>query len=133
MRGPYPCLHYPDAEAAMAWLERCLGAGRHAVHAGPDGSIVHAELRIGGGLVMVGTKKAECAAPLDQAMAAPHVTYWSVADVDALVARAAAAGAEVLTAPFDTGYGSRDATLRDPGGHLWCFGTYDPEARSGSG
>jgi uncharacterized glyoxalase superfamily protein PhnB len=128
MRGPYPCLHYPDAEAAIAWLERCLGATRHAVHKAPDGSIAHAELRLGNGLIMLGTAKPDSAAPLDRAMASPQVTYWSVAEVDALVARAASEGAEVLMPPFDTEYGSRDAVLRDPGGHLWCLGSYDPEA-----
>lgn len=50
--------------------------------------------------------------------------YVVVPDADALFARATSAGAEVVQAPFDTDYGSRDCVLRDPEGGTWFFGTY---------
>jgi uncharacterized glyoxalase superfamily protein PhnB len=51
-------------------------------------------------------------------------------DTDKLYERAAAAGAEITREPFDTDYGSRDFTARDPEGNLWSFGTYRGEPRS---
>ena len=52
--------------------------------------------------------------------------YVIVADVDAHHRRAVAAGAEVTMAPRDEDYGGRFYSCRDPEGHLWNFGTYDP-------
>jgi uncharacterized glyoxalase superfamily protein PhnB len=43
---------------------------------------------------------------------------------DALFARARAAGAEAISEPSDTDYGSRDFAVRDPEGNRWSFGTY---------
>ena len=54
--------------------------------------------------------------------------YVVVEDVDAHHARAAAAGAEIVRGPEDTSYGSREYLARDPEGHLWSFGTYQPPA-----
>jgi uncharacterized glyoxalase superfamily protein PhnB len=48
-------------------------------------------------------------------------------DIDALHARAAAAGAEIIRKPYDTDYGSRDFAARDPEGNRWSFGTYRGE------
>jgi uncharacterized glyoxalase superfamily protein PhnB len=53
-----------------------------------------------------------------------------VDDPDAFHDRARAAGAEIVCPLIDQDYGSRDFTLRDPGGHLWAFGTYDMGAAS---
>ena len=49
-----------------------------------------------------------------------------VDDVDAHCARARGAGAEILVEPFDPEYGGRMYTCRDPEGHVWSFGSYDP-------
>jgi uncharacterized glyoxalase superfamily protein PhnB len=56
-------------------------------------------------------------------------TYWVLdedAEVDALHARAVAAGAEDVRAPYDAEYGGRHMTVRDPDGNSWSFGTYRP-------
>lgn len=53
-------------------------------------------------------------------------TYLVMSDPDAAFARARDAGAEVVAEPFDTDYGSRDFTLRDPEGNVWHVGTYAP-------
>ena len=50
-------------------------------------------------------------------------------ELDALFARASAAGAEILDPPHDTDYGSRDFAARDPEGNRWSFGTYRGEPR----
>ena len=59
-----------------------------------------------------------------------HFTYIGVDGTDALFERAKAAGAAVVREPFDTDYGSRDFTVRDPEGNLWMVGTYDPATTS---
>ena len=56
--------------------------------------------------------------------------YVALDDTDAHHARAAEAGAEIVRAPFDTDYGSRDYAAKDPEGNIWAFGTYRPEAES---
>ena len=65
-------------------------------------------------------------APFRSLPAAGSLIYCAVQDVDALYARARAAGAEIPLEPTDTDYGSRDFTVRDPEGNLWAFGTYRP-------
>jgi uncharacterized glyoxalase superfamily protein PhnB len=54
--------------------------------------------------------------------------YLVVADADAHHARAKAAGAEIVIDLVTQDYGGRDYTCRDPEGHIWTFGTYDPWA-----
>ena len=54
-----PSLRYKDAPAAIAWLEQAFGFERHALYDGPDGTVAHAELRFGNGLVMLGSASNE--------------------------------------------------------------------------
>jgi len=120
----FPCVKYRDAEAAIDWLDRAFGFGRKLVVPGGGGSVAHAELRLGAGLIMCGS-----AAPPDPANPwsdAAFGIYVRVDDVDAHCARARAAGAEIVHAPRDTDYGAREYSVRDIEGRLWSFGTYDP-------
>ena len=55
--------------------------------------------------------------------------YVVTDDVDAVYRRAKAAGAEIITEPYDTDYGSHDFAARDPEGNRWSFGTYRGEPR----
>jgi uncharacterized glyoxalase superfamily protein PhnB len=52
--------------------------------------------------------------------------YLVVENIDALYERAQAAGAEIVMPIKDQDYGSRDFICRDPEGHLWSLGTYNP-------
>src|ERR1700745_356816 len=52
-----PAMRYRNAPAAIDWLCQVFGFSRHAVYANPDGSIAHAELTLGGGMVMLGSQK----------------------------------------------------------------------------
>jgi uncharacterized glyoxalase superfamily protein PhnB len=119
----FPALRYRDARAAADWLVRAFGFAPHALHQGPDGAVVHAELRFGNGAVMFGDAR-----PPDPAN--PWTTgegvYVVVADPEAHYARAVAAGAEILRPLAETSYGAQEYTARDPDGHLWSFGTYRP-------
>jgi uncharacterized glyoxalase superfamily protein PhnB len=121
----YPTFHFNDARAAMDFLERAFGFERKAVHEGDDGTIQHAELRFGDGLIMLGDKQDTEFAKLAPPAGSGSV-YIAVDEVDALHDRAKAAGAEIVYGPADQDYGSRDFTARDPEGNLWSFGTYRP-------
>lgn len=124
----FPCFRYSDAPAAIDWLERAFGFARGLVVPDDTGGITHAEMRVGRGMVMLGSRR-RGDTPVDRALdLGAQVAYLVVADIDAHHARAAGAGAEIILAPFNTGYGSRDYIARDPEGHVWCFGTYDPYA-----
>ena len=52
-----PAITYEDAPAAIEWLERAFGFERHAVYEGDGGTIEHAELRVGSGMVMLGSDR----------------------------------------------------------------------------
>ncbi len=119
MTTVFPILRYRDPKAALDFLERALGFERHAIHAGEDGGIEHAELRHGDGIVMLGPVR-------DHPAPGGGAVYVAVDDADALYERAMAGGAETVYEPFDTDYGSRDFGVRDPEGNLWSFGTYRP-------
>lgn len=125
----YPCLKYRDARAAIEWLAQAFAAEVLTLVPGDGDRVVHAEVRVGDGIVMLGTVGDTGGSGADwPAGAACVYLVASPERVDADFARAAAApGAEVVRAVADTDYGSRDYIVRDPEGNLWCVGTYRPE------
>jgi uncharacterized glyoxalase superfamily protein PhnB len=118
----YPVLAYRDARSAIDWLERAFGFERMMVHP-EDGPVVHAELALGTGVLMVSTLDDAHGDLPKRRFNAPYVY---VADPDAHCARAIAAGAEITRELQDTPYGSREYCARDPEGNEWSFGTYRP-------
>ena len=128
-----PCLRYRDAPAAIAWQVSAFGFEKHAVHANPDGSIAHAQLSFGNGMVMLGsvlTVETEWGRLIKQpdeiGGAETQSAYLVVTDADAVYATAKAAGAVIVLDIKDEDYGGRGFSCRDPEGHLWNFGSYDP-------
>lgn len=122
---------YRDAKAAIEWLCRAFGFEKHVVFDGPDGTIAHAELTLGGGMIMLGSARDDdyskrFKVPDELGGVETRSAYIVVEDADAAFARAVAAGAHVVTAPHDTQYGSRDFTVTDQEGYSWSVGTYDP-------
>lgn len=88
-----------------------------------DGTIAHAELRWpGGGGVMLGSDRKD--STISELPAGTGAVYVVTDEPDAVFARAQAAGATVVRALADEGYGSRGFTIRDPEGVHWSFGTY---------
>ena len=123
-----PCLSYRDAPAAIAWLKEAFGFTENMVVPGPDDTIAHAQLALGNGMIMVGSERddeLQMRIPCDLGGVTQSI-YVVVEDADAHYARAVAAGAEIVRELEDTPYGSRDYSARDPEGHLWNFGTYQP-------
>lgn len=126
-----PCLRYRDAPAAIEWLCRAFGFEKHLVVPNEDGSIAHAQLSFGNGMLMLGsvfdTEFGRMMKQPDEiGNANTQSCYLVVADADAVYRRAREAGAVVVLDIKDEDYGGRGFTCRDPEGHLWSLGTYDP-------
>lgn len=124
----FPCLRYRDAPAAIDWLQKAFGFEKKVAYDAPDGTIMHAEMRLGGDYIMLGSVKDDVFnwKPPADVGASTQTIYIVVEDPDLLFERANGAGAEVLRPLSDTDYGSRDFSVRDPEGHIWNFGTYHP-------
>ncbi len=125
------CLRYRDAPAAIEWLGNAFGFKPHLVVPGENGTIAHAQLTLGSGMIMLGSARDD---EFGRLMTHPDETggretqcaYVIVRDADAHYARAKAAGATIIVDIKDEDYGGRSYTCRDPEGHIWNFGTYDP-------
>lgn len=125
-----PALQYKNAKAAIEFLCRAFGFEKNVVYETPDGSVAHAQLTLGNGMVMLGSvKDSEYSKLLMRPADAGGVTmsvYVVVEDADTHFASAKAAGATIIREPVTQDYGGRDYTCKDPEGHVWTFGTYDP-------
>jgi PhnB protein len=121
-----PHLILDQAAQAIDWYKKALGAEEVSRAVGPDGKIMHAELRIGNSLIMLndemgGGKSA-------RALGGSPVSLWLyVENCDALFNRAVAAGANVPPGPMgqmmDQFWGDRSGTFTDPYGYHWTIAT----------
>jgi uncharacterized glyoxalase superfamily protein PhnB len=126
-------MRYADAPAAIDWLCQVLGFERHHVYPGENGTIAHAQLTLGGGMIMLGSGKDDefgsgFTSPANLGGKESRSVYIVVPDADAAYARAVAAGAAIVRPVQDTPYESREFSVKDPEGHTWSVGTYDPWA-----
>ena len=121
-----PTLRYRDAGAAIKFLHDAFGFEKAVVIPGENGTIAHAELRYGNGMVMLGSAVEDTDYGRIAQPPGSSAAYVVVEDADAHHNRAKAAGAEIVYPPTDQEYGSRDYAARDPEGNLWSFGTYRP-------
>jgi len=119
-----PALFYEDAAAAIEWLEKAFGfVTRLRVEDG-EGGIVHSELELGSGLVMVASARPGMQSPRSLGGANTQSLFAYVDDVDAHFARARAAGARIVSEPSKRDYDDwEDRTYEtlDPEGHRWWF------------
>ncbi len=120
LQSIYPTVRYDDARGAIDWLTSCLGFSEQVVYPGEGVTIAHAQLALGGNLIMLGSTKDD--------RFGVYIALDTPEEVDAHYARAKAAGAQIVRDLCDTEYGSREFGVRDPEGHLWSFGTYRPQA-----
>jgi uncharacterized glyoxalase superfamily protein PhnB len=131
--GPaaFPVLRYRNLPAAIDWLCNAFGFERHHVTVGNDGTIQFAQLTFGKTMIMATPVRASAfdkllRQPDEVGGAETQVCYFFVADAHAHCARATAAGAQIVFDVKHSGNGGRTYSCRDPEGHLWNFGTYDP-------
>ncbi len=138
-----PSMRYADAPAAIEWLQRAFGFEAQLVVPDGAGGIAHAQLLMrdpvrGDAMVMLGSNKPGTAfndltiQPRECGMRSTQCPYIVIDATDAHCERAAAVGAEMVMPIADQDYGGRVYSCRDPEGHLWCFGSYDPWAEASS-
>jgi uncharacterized glyoxalase superfamily protein PhnB len=127
-----PCLRYRDAPAAIDWLCSTFGFDRHLVVPGENGTIAHAQLSFGNGMIMLGSESNNSeygkliVHPEQIGGKQTQTVYLTVSDADQVYRRAREAGAAILLDITDEDYGGRGFTCRDLEGHVWSIGTYDP-------
>lgn len=128
-----PTMRYRNATAAVEWLCTHFGFQEHTVYRDEKGNVQHAELSFGNGAIMIGP---DVETPFARYMTEPEaignvetqVSYLIVNDPHAHCERARAGGATILMEPSTKDYGGTDYACRDPFGHIWSVGTYDPFA-----
>ena len=131
-----PCVQYRNAGAMIDWLCEVVGFERHAVYRTEDDEVAHAELTLGAGMLMVSSVRERTPSEpwteltrhpdeLDGRVETQAPSLY-VQDPDAVYARVKSRGGEIVMDIEDKHYGGRGFCCRDPEGHLWSIGSYDP-------
>jgi PhnB protein len=119
---PYLCVE--GADAAIAFYAGVLGTTERMRMLGPNGKVSHAELQLGDSLVMVADEAPTIGVLSPKTIGGTPVTLSVyVEDVDAVIDRAAQAGATILRPAEDQFYGDRAGQFEDPFGHRWSVAT----------
>lgn len=120
-----PFLTVRDAAHAIEFYKQAFGAEERGVMKGPDGKVMHAELKIGDSLIMLSDEFPEYGAlsPLSIGGTAMGLHIY-VDGVDAAFDRAVKAGAEVEMPMMEQFWGDRYGRLKDPFGHKWSIATH---------
>lgn len=112
-----PYLIVEGAEKLLDFLKQAFDAEEKVRMPKPDGSIAHAEARIGDSVVMMGDAG-------EQWSPMPAAIHLYVKDCDATYQRALEAGATSLQEPANQFYGDRMAGVRDLVGNMWWISTH---------
>jgi uncharacterized glyoxalase superfamily protein PhnB len=128
-----PCLVVKDGDAALDFYQRAFGFEKRLAIPGPDGRLKHGEMAWQDTAFMFSPESTEgCPAksPATSGVPSPMGLYIYCNDVDALFARATAAGAKPVMPPQNMFWGDRMCSVSDPDGHNWSFATnvedFDP-------
>ena len=117
-----PNLVVADAAKAIDFYKKAFGATEIARMPGPNGGIMHAELRIGDSVFMLGEEMPEMGAKGPKTLGGSPVSlYVYVENVDAAWDRAIKAGATTVMPLADMFWGDRAGWLEDPFGHKWAL------------
>ena len=120
-----PGLSIRGAADAIAFYKKAFGAKELSRMPGPDGKLMHAELKIGDRVLFLGDEAPEMGAPSPQTLGGSPVSLMHyVKDVDAVYARAVAEGAKPVMPPADMFWGDRYGMVLDPWGHRWGLATH---------
>jgi uncharacterized glyoxalase superfamily protein PhnB len=120
-----PHLICSGAADAIEFYKKAFGAVEEGRLPGPNGRLMHAVIRINGAAVMLVDEMPEWGALGPKALKGSPVTlHLYVDDVDAFVAKAAAAGAKVTMPVADMFWGDRYGKVQDPFGHDWSVATH---------
>jgi PhnB protein len=120
-----PYLIIKGAGAAIDYYKKAFGAVEMVRLPGPGGAVVHAEIRIGDSIIMMGEESPEMGYLGPQSAGSTPVGLMVyVPDVDTVYRRALDAGGREMRPLQDQFYGDRSGTLKDPFGHLWTIATH---------
>jgi PhnB protein len=121
-----PTLTLDNAAQAIDWYKRALGAEEVSRAVGPDGKIMHAEVRIGDSRIMLNDPMMGMKGP--KALGGSPASLWIyVEDCDALFNRAIAAGGQIhgqMGKMQDQFWGDRSGSFSDPHGYNWTIATH---------
>ncbi len=112
-----PFLLVKDASKVIEFLKQAFGAVESSRHTQPDGSVMHAELRIGDSNLMLAEAN-------DKWPAMPSMLYLYVQDVDSVYKKAVQAGGKSLREPTNEFYGDRSAGVMDASNNQWWIATH---------
>src|SRR5262245_53152183 len=129
-----PVIRYRNLPTAISWLCAAFGFEKHRITTDSAGGVMFAQLTFGPAMIMLGSVRETAydkllKQPDEIGGAETQVCYFFVADAHIHCARARAAGAKIVFDIADPANGGRSYSCRDPEGHLWNFGTYDPWQR----
>jgi PhnB protein len=120
-----PHLVCAGAADAIAFYKRAFNAIEERRLPGPEGKLMHAEVRIGDSLLMLMDEFPEMGGIGPKSLKGSPVTiHLQVVDVDAVVKQAVAAGAKITMPVADMFWGDRYGQLEDPFGHRWSVATH---------
>jgi PhnB protein len=120
-----PYLSVKDAAKAIEFYKRAFGAEETVRMPGPDGGVMHAEIRIGDSIIMLGDESPMGGCKSPQSLGGTTMgLHIYVKDVDAAFKKAVAAGAKVSMPLMDMFWGDRYGKLTDPFGHEWSIATH---------
>ena len=124
-RSVTPQLTVIGAAAAIDFYKKALGARELMRMAGPDGKVMHAELKIGDSVVFLGDEFPEAGSKSPQTLGgASGSLHVYVPNVDAAFKRAVDAGAQATMPVTDMFWGDRYGKVKDPFGHEWGLATH---------
>jgi len=120
-----PYLIVDGAAEAIEFYKTVLAAVERYRLGAPGGRIGHAELTIGGSVIMLADEHPEIGAVGPRTVGGTPVGLMVyLPDVDAAIDRAVAAGARLVSPAENKFYGDRMATIEDPFGHRWHLSTH---------
>jgi len=120
-----PYLYIKGAARAIEFYKQAFGATEMVRMPGPNGTVGHAEIKIGDSPIMLADERPEIGARSPETIGGSPVSILLyVEDVDGVFNKAVAAGAKVLRPVQDQFYGDRTGGVSDPFGHLWYIATH---------
>jgi uncharacterized glyoxalase superfamily protein PhnB len=127
MQTIFPILRYTNARAAIEFLCKAFAFTEQFSVPESGDFVRHAQLSLGSNRIMVGSVRDDGLTTPQKLGASTQALYVYVSDVDEHFVRAQSAGAEILAPPYDTDFGAREYSTKDPEGHSWTFGNYLPQ------
>ena len=126
-----PTIKYRDAATAIEWLCKAFGFEKHLVVPADNGKIAHDQLTLGNGMIMLGSEGDQefdryQKARVDFEETTSQSPYIVVEAIESHYDNAIKCGAKIVIDLADQDYGGKLYICKDPEGHLWSFGSYDP-------